>query len=58
MAEFPIGQPAEGWDETQRKAPGYSRSQVYRQKAYYHRNKDEIKRRKEEKIISSTIGQL
>ena len=50
MSEFPIGQPAAGWDEAQRKASGYSRTQVYRQKAYYCRNKDEIKKRREEKM--------
>ena len=39
MSIFPIGQPAEGWDEAERKAPGCSWSRVYKQKAYYHRNK-------------------
>ena len=50
VSAFPIGQPAEGWDEAERRAPGYSRTQVYKQKAYYHRNKDELKRRREEKM--------
>ena len=42
MSVFPIGQPADGWYEAERKAPGYSRTRVYKQKAYYH-----IKRRRE-----------
>ena len=50
ISVFPIGQPAEGWSEAERKAPGYSRTQVYKQKAYYHRNKDTLKRKREEKM--------
>lgn len=50
MSEFPIGQPAEGWCEAERKAPGYTRTRAYKQKEYYHRNKDELKRRREEKM--------
>ena len=51
MPVFPIGQPADGWSEAERKAPGYSRSLVYKQKAYYHRNKDTLKRKREEKMV-------
>ena len=50
MSVFPIGQLAEGWDEAERKAPRCSRSRVYKQKAYYHRNKDKLKRRRGEKM--------
>ena len=46
---FPIGQPVEGWCKAEQNAPGYSRTRVYKEKAYYHRNKDELKRRREEK---------
>ena len=50
MPEFPIGQPAEGWCDAERKAPGHTRTRAYKQKAYYHRNKDELRRRREEKM--------
>jgi hypothetical protein len=47
---FPIGQPAEGWEEAERKLAGYSKTSVYKQKLSYYRNKKEIKRWRDEKI--------
>jgi hypothetical protein len=51
---FPIGQPAEGWQEAERKLAGYSKTRVYKQKLSYHRNKEEIKRRRDEKIAQTS----
>jgi hypothetical protein len=51
---FPIGQPAEGWEEAERKLAGYSKTRVYKQKLSYHRNKEEIKRRRDEKIAQTS----
>jgi hypothetical protein len=47
--EYPIGQPEFGWEEAERRAHGYSKSRVYKQKLSYHKNKEELKRRREEK---------
>lgn len=46
--EYPIGQPEAGWEEAEKALHGYSKTRVYRQKISYHKNKEEIKRRREE----------
>lgn len=53
--KYPIGQPEFGWEKAER-GLGYSKSRVYKQKTSYHKNKEEIKRRREEKkALSSGI---
>jgi len=46
--EYPIGQPEAGWKEAEKSLHGYSKTRVYKQKISYHKNKEEIKRRREE----------
>ncbi|KAN0074330.1 hypothetical protein V8E54_008267 [Elaphomyces granulatus] len=47
--KYPIGQPKVGWKSAEKSLHGYSKTQVTRQSKSYHKNKDEIKRRREEK---------
>jgi hypothetical protein len=47
--KYPIRQPEAGWKEAEGILAGYSSSRTYKQKTTYHRNKKEIKRKKEEK---------
>jgi hypothetical protein len=47
--KYPIEQPENGWGETERRAHGYSKLRVYKQKVSYHKNKKEVKRKREEK---------
>ena len=52
---FPIGQPEAGWEKAER-GLGYSKTRVYKQKTSYHKHKEEIKRKREEKqALSSGI---
>jgi hypothetical protein len=44
-----IRQPAAGWEVAERATHGYSKTRAYKQKTSYHKNKEEIKRRREEK---------
>src|SRR5882762_10512165 len=44
-----IRQPAAGWEVAERATHGYSKTRAYKQKTNYHKNKEEIKRRREEK---------
>ena len=46
---WPFGQPEAGWKEAERALHGYSKTRVYQQKLSYHKHKDEIKRRRDEK---------
>jgi hypothetical protein len=46
---YPIGQPEAGWEAAERAAHGYSKTRAYKQKTSYHKNKEEIKRKREEK---------
>lgn len=47
--KYPIGQPEVGWEAAERALHGYSKTRVTRQKKSYHKNKEDIKRRREEK---------
>jgi len=47
--KYPIGQPKVGWESAERALHGYSKTQVSRQSKSYHKNKDDIKRRREER---------
>jgi hypothetical protein len=44
-----IRQPEAGWEVAERATHGYSKTRAYKQKTSYHKNKEEIKRRREEK---------
>jgi hypothetical protein len=44
-----LGQPEAGWEAAERVAYGYSKTRTYKQKTSYHKNKEEIKTRREEK---------
>ena len=46
--QYPIGQPKAGWEEAERTL-GYSKTKEYQQKTSYHKHKEEIKRRRDEK---------
>lgn len=46
---YPIGQPEAGWEAAERAVYGYSKTRSYKQKRYYHKNKEDIRRRREEK---------
>jgi len=48
--QYPIAQPEAGWEEAEKALHGYSKTRVYKQKISYHRNKDDIKRKREEKV--------
>jgi hypothetical protein len=47
--KYPIGQPKVGWESAEKALHGYSKTQVTRKSKSYHKNKDEIKRRREER---------
>jgi hypothetical protein len=48
-ATINIRQPKAGWEAAERATHGYSKTRVYRQKTSYQKNKEEIKKRREEK---------
>jgi len=47
--KYPIGQPKIGWESAEKALHGYSKTQVSRQSKSYHKNKDNIRRRREER---------
>ena len=47
--QYPIGQPKAGWEEAERTVHGYSKTKEFQQKKSYHKHKEEIKRRRDEK---------
>jgi hypothetical protein len=51
--QYPITEPEAGWEEAEKALYGYSKTRVYKQKISYHRNKDTLKRKREEKKASS-----
>jgi hypothetical protein len=54
--EYPVGQPTAGWKEAEKMLRGYSKTRVYQQKISYHRHKEEIKKRRDErKALSAGI---
>ena len=48
-----IGQPVTGWGEVEIGLYGYSNTRVYRQKTFYHKNKEEITRKRKAKQASN-----
>jgi hypothetical protein len=58
--QYPIGQPKAGWEEAERTLHGYSKTKEYQQKTSYHKHKEDIKRRRDEKKALSAgipVGQ-